>query len=218
MKKMLFAVAVLMFMLVSCEHVARIMELVDNEREDSSDNEALTLQAQSAQSVKPANPAVLGAYGYDGIPQAKAKALSTGRPLLLVASMDPCAHCDNFERLVLNTKEFANYVKESGLVVVNSRNNNLLLYTKQAYRTGYGAVFSGAPYVYLFRVKEGADCETVNRNSFTKDQVELLKSDSLGKYFVGSYKSGGTFMGIPNGEEKAWNPSTFIRQIKACLE
>lgn len=144
-------------------------------------------------------------------------AISTGRPLLLIASMNPCSHCDNFEKLILSTDTFKNFVKENKIVVCATRDNNLLMYTNLAYRSGYGVIYNGAPHVYLFKVKEDADVATVNKNSFDKTQVELLKSTALDKYFAGSYIPGKNFMGIANGEEKSWNPSTFIKQIEACF-
>ena len=92
-----------------------------------------------------------------------------------------------------------------------------MLTTKNAYRSGYDAYYSGAPHVYLFKVREDANCTTASSGSFKPDQVDVLKSTKLNKYFVGSYKGGETFMGIANGAEASWNPSTFCSQIEACF-
>ena len=153
-------------------------------------------------------------FDYSQIGIAKAHAIRENRPLLLVASMNPCTHCDNFSRRILRTPEFRSFAIENRIVVCDTRNNNLLLYTHQAYRVGYDAYFSGAPHVYLFKVTSNT---VTNWNAFKPDQAEPLKSQSTGKHFVGSYKANTDFMGIPTGDELKWSPSTFIRQVRACF-
>ena len=153
-------------------------------------------------------------YSYKQLSIAKEHAIREERPLLLVASMDSCAHCDNFSRKVLRTAQFRQFVVENKIVVCETRDNAFMLKMKNLYRTGYGAYYSGAPHLYLFKVVSN---DKSGIESFAKDQAELLKSGKLGKWFVGTYKSGELFMGISNGMEATWKPSVFIQQVQACF-
>ena len=153
-------------------------------------------------------------YSYKQLSIAKEHAIRESRPLLLVVSMNPCAHCDNFSRKILRTKQFREFVVENKIVVCETKDNAFLLKMKNLYRTGYGAYYSGAPHLYMFKVLSNSKS---GLESFSKDQAELLKSSKLDKWFVGMYKSGGDFMGVNSGAESTWKPSVFIQQVQACF-
>ena len=218
MKKAISIIAACL-MLVSCESVMNILENLDQGgagQEESAHQTTGTAAAKpsSEYDAKDGDGPFGSYYGYSQLSIAKEHAIKENRPLLLVAKMDPCAHCDNFSARILRTKQFRQFVIENRIVVCETRNNNLMLKLKNLYRTGYGAYYSGAPHVYLFKILSN---EKTGSESFAKDQADLLKSSSTGLYFVGSYKAGEDFMGIPTGAEASWSPSTFIRQIKACF-
>lgn len=218
MKKTISIIAACL-MLVSCESVMDILEDLGQggagQEESAHQTTGTTVAKPSSEYDAKDGDGPFGSYyNYKQISIAKKHAIAENRPLLLVASMDPCAHCDNFNARVLRTKQFRQFVIDNRIVVCETRNNNLMLKLKNMHRTGYGAYYSGAPHVYLFKILSD---EKTGSESFAKDQAELLKSEDLGKWFVGSYKASEDFMGIPTGAESSWNPSTFIRQIKACF-
>ena len=222
MKKTLLIVAAIL-MLVSCENISEIAELILNNKEEST----TTTQTTTVQTTTVSTPAgttqafdyaSIGAYNYDGIAEAKAYALANDRPLVLITSLRSCTLCTMFENQVLGTKAFGDYVKKSGIVVVNCRNDLLQTTVYYTYKTGYGMIYDGTPAVYVFKVKEGADCKTVNARAFGKDQVELVKDAVTGRCLCGSYSERNPFGGIATGKPTEWSGSTFAKQLEAALQ
>ena len=223
MKKTILILAA-MLALVSCESIMDILESAVHDRVEHEDTSyqpstspipTVSAKPSSEYDAKDDDGPFGSYYDYRQISIAKGHAIAENRPLLLVASMDPCAHCDNFSARILRTRQFRQFVIENRIVVCETKDNNLMLAMKNAYRASrYKGYFSGAPYVYLFKID---DASKSGRDAFVQVQADLLKSSSTGLYFVGSYKAGESFMGIPTGAEASWNPSTFIKQIKACF-
>ncbi len=167
-------------------------------------------------------------YGYEQIATAKRLALENNRPLLFIASIKGCVYCDYIEKNIIQTETFREFARTNKIIVVSTVNDRLETDTYYAYKTGYKVNFDGTPIVYMFKVKEGANLETVSSKAFAKTEVEPVKSTVLNTYFMGSYPPDNpkapdpsnpqkAFMGIYCGTKDEWNPHTFIAQIKVAF-
>jgi len=150
--------------------------------------------------------------GIAQVADAKRLAYSYNRPLLVIAGGADCDHCNKFENLVLHTPAFQNYVDANKIVVFECRDSKELngalhnLYSKKCGMT------PSYPFIYIFKVNDGADLATSDSTSLHDKQVTLLDAGASkpNRYSGFNYLSNIKINHVQIETELAWTPETFI--------
>ncbi len=155
--------------------------------------------------------------GISSLAAAKQMALTSNRPLLVVAGVTNCAHCESLETKILHTTTLRNFARDNKIVLFECRDlQKLTDRLGNNYRDACG-MNKTYPFSFLFKVNPGADLTKSEWTSLDPSQVTLLTVASgpyAGRNSGFNYAGVTSINGVYIENEANWKPSTYIAVLE----
>ena len=152
----------------------------------------------------------------ENVAEAKRLAYENNRPLIAVISSTACTHCDYFESRIQQSTStvLTNFARQNRLVLCYKRGNiSSRVYEELMKQVPIRTPIT--PYVFILKVKKGADLTNDNKYALDADQVEIIHSIPYDRLAGLTYPSaGGTINDVHISSQSAWTCEEFVELIK----